>query len=121
MPNRRIVKTLTTLSALLCATAAAMSAVAGAAGAAADPSAAGCYWENAYGSPKLWVREYPATDAPTVSSLSIDTHFWGTRYNAYNDGDHWVELSTGGWVNAHYILYIEGYNKYYTKTFCLGG
>jgi hypothetical protein len=84
----------------------------------ADSTGLGCYWENAYGNPKLWVREYPATDAPIISSLSEDTQFWGTKYNAYNDGEHWVQVNTGGWANADYLLFVKGWDKTYTKAFC---
>jgi hypothetical protein len=118
MPKRRLVKGLFTLSALLSAMVAAISAVAGTAG-AATPDGYGCYWENAY-SNKLWVRQYPDKSAATLGSLTDGTLFWGTKYNAYNQGVHWVRVSAGGWVNADYIVYIKGWDKTYTQSYCLG-
>jgi hypothetical protein len=117
MTYRKTVKRLTTLGVLLCATVGAMGAVAGTAAAAPNPASPGCYWENAYASPKLWIRQYPSTDAATIYSLSEDTLFWATKYNAYNDGVYWVELSTGGWANVTYLLYVRG-EKGYTEAFC---
>src|ERR1700733_9113231 len=117
MTSSKPVKRLTALAALLCATVGVMAAVAGTASAAPDPASPGCYWENAFASPKLWIRQNPSTSSPTIYSISEDTLFWATKYNAYKDGVDWVELGIGGWANASYLLYVRG-GQGYTQAFC---
>src|ERR1700758_3946984 len=117
MTSRKTLKRLITLGALLCATVGAMGAVAGTAGAAPNPASPGCYWENAYAYPKLWIRQNPSTSSPTIYSLSEDTLFWATKHSAYSDGTYWVQLGIGGWADVSYLLYIKG-EKGYTEAFC---
>jgi hypothetical protein len=81
---------------------------------ASDPYV--CLWENAYGNPKLWIRQYPSTDARTIYSITYHGHFWATKYDAYNDNVHWVQLQSGGWANASYLWHIGGG----TESYCTG-
>lgn len=72
-----------------------------------------CLWENAYANPRLYIRQYPSTDAKTIYSITWQGHFWATKYDMYNDGTHWVELNSGGWANAHYLAWIGGAREAY--------
>jgi hypothetical protein len=118
MTKKMIVRRLGIVSALLCATVAAIGIGAGTAGAAPNPTYPGCLWKNVKGDP-LWVRQYPDKNTAILGSITQTNLFWATKYNAYNQGAHWVELSAGGWVNADYIAYNSG-NKGYTQSYCYG-
>lgn len=106
MTKRHMVKRLAARGALLCATVAALSALPVATASAQNPYL--CLWENAYGNPRLWIRQYPSTDARTIYSITYHGRFYATKYDAYNDGVHWVQLESGGWANASYLVLPEG-------------
>ncbi len=118
MTKKMIGRRLRIVSALLCATVAAVCAGAATAGAAPNPTYPGCQWRNVSGDP-LWVRQYPDKNTAVIGSINKTNLFWATKYNAYNEGVHWVELSAGGWVNASYISYVGG-NKGYSQSYCYG-
>jgi hypothetical protein len=107
-----MVKRLATWSALLCATIAAMSGVGVSTARAADT---GCLWENAHANPTLWIRQYPSTSAPILFGVSYHGHFYATKYDAYNNGAHWVQLQAGGWANATYLMWLGGYDRSYCE------
>jgi opacity protein-like surface antigen len=115
MTKRNMVKRLAMRIALLCATLAAMGTVAVGAASAMQrqaPEGYPCEWENVYARPTLWIREYPTTSAYVLYGISFGGHFFGTPYEAFNNGVHWVGVSSGGYANASYLELLEGSDAY---------
>jgi hypothetical protein len=76
-----------------------------------------CLWENVSANPKLWIRQYPSTDAAVVASVPLYGRFYGSDRGHFNEGVFWVQLDTGGWANATYLQWKSGGSM--TESYCM--